>query len=223
MTNTEMHKKITDAFYFRHACKKFDPEKKINNEDIKLILESARFSPSSFWLEWWKFIVLQNQGLREKLIPFTRWAEKWIPTASHLVLILSRKAIDMKSWSEYINKMFLESQKLPEKIADIYKEYFKNFQEKDFVLDTEEKINERSSKQAYIPLTNMMTTASLLWIDSCAVEWFDIAKTNSFLKEELDIDTEHFEISTMLTLGYRIKEPREKTRLAFDEVVEFIE
>jgi len=48
---------ILNAYNFRHACKLYDPSKKISDEDLRFILETGRLSPSSFGLEptvlWW--------------------------------------------------------------------------------------------------------------------------------------------------------------------------
>jgi len=52
--------KILDAFNFRHACKLFDTEKIISDEDINFVLETARLSPSSFGFEPWHFVVVQK-------------------------------------------------------------------------------------------------------------------------------------------------------------------
>lgn len=62
---------ILAAYRFRHACKEFDSEKKISDADFQFILETGRLSPSSFGFEPWKFIVLQNPRIREKLLPVT--------------------------------------------------------------------------------------------------------------------------------------------------------
>jgi nitroreductase len=58
---------IIEAYWFRHACKEFDSAQKISAEDFDFILETGRLSPSSFGLEPWKFLVVQNLELREKL------------------------------------------------------------------------------------------------------------------------------------------------------------
>jgi nitroreductase len=58
---------IIEAFQFRHATKKFDPNKRISDDDFKTILEAGRLSPSSVGYEPWKFVVVQNKELREKL------------------------------------------------------------------------------------------------------------------------------------------------------------
>ena len=39
--------KFLDAMNFRHACKVFDEDKKISDDDIRFILENGVKSPSS--------------------------------------------------------------------------------------------------------------------------------------------------------------------------------
>lgn len=64
---SNMNQTIMDAFHFRHATKQFDPQKKVSKEDFETILESGRLSPSSLGLEPWKFVVIQDQALRDEL------------------------------------------------------------------------------------------------------------------------------------------------------------
>ena len=46
-----MNKKdILDAYNFRYACKEFNLDKKISDEDFNFILETARVSPSAIGL-----------------------------------------------------------------------------------------------------------------------------------------------------------------------------
>ena len=42
---------ITKALDFRHACKKFDADKKISDQDMELILEAIRLTPTSYGFE----------------------------------------------------------------------------------------------------------------------------------------------------------------------------
>ncbi|WP_240754624.1 nitroreductase family protein [Parasulfuritortus cantonensis] len=68
---------VLDICHFRHACKEFDPARKIPAEDFDLILETGRLSPSSFGYEPWQFLVIQDPALRDKLLPVT-----WGPGSS---------------------------------------------------------------------------------------------------------------------------------------------
>lgn len=66
---------ILDAFHYRHACKQYDPTKKISDEDFQFILETGRLSPSSFGFEPWRFLVIENHAIRE-LIRDNAWGGK---------------------------------------------------------------------------------------------------------------------------------------------------
>ena len=93
----EMNKDdILNVFNFRHACKEFNPEKKICDEDFQFIMETARLSPSSFGIEPWEFLIVQNPKIREKLKTYTWGGQKQFPTCSHLVVCLVKKACFMK-------------------------------------------------------------------------------------------------------------------------------
>ena len=116
MSNETTRQQILEAFHFRHACKQFDPERKISDEDFRVILEAARLSPSSFGLEPWKFIVLQNAEIRKKLLPFTWGGQGQIPTASHFVIVLARTAASLMPDSPYTNTYLKKSKNCREKL-----------------------------------------------------------------------------------------------------------
>ena len=51
MTKSITAKHISEALEFRHACKKFDLNKKISEYDLELLLQAARLAPSSYGME----------------------------------------------------------------------------------------------------------------------------------------------------------------------------
>ncbi len=215
---------ILDALYFRHATKVFDPDRKITEEDFQLILEAARLSPSSVGFEPWKFVVVQNMELREKLREVTWGAQKSLPTASHFVVILARR--DVRYDSEYVAYISKEIRQLPE---DIYQNAvlgrYKTFQESDLhLLDNERTLLDWSSKQTYIALANMMTVAALMGIDSCPIEGYDMDKVHDILDEAGLLEDGKLEISVMAAFGYRAHDPkRPKLRQPMERIVQWIE
>ena len=50
-------------------------------------------TPSSFGLQPWKFIVITDAALREKLVPHT-WNQRQVADCSHLVVMAVQKAVD---------------------------------------------------------------------------------------------------------------------------------
>jgi len=214
--------KITEAYNFRHACKVFDTDKKISKEDFETILETGRLSPSSFGFEPWKFLIIQNMELREKLKPIVWGAQGTLPTASHFVIILARKQKSMRYDSDYISHMMSDIHHLPKESADARREYYKNFQKNDFnLLESKRATYDWACKQTYIALGNMMTTTAMLGIDSCAVEGFNSAEIEKIMTEEFGIDSDEFGVSVMVAFGYRVDKQHKKTRQAIEDITQW--
>lgn len=215
---------ILEAFRFRHACKRFDPDKKIAKDDIDFILETGRLSPSSFGFEPWKFVVLQNMAIREKLLPISWGAQGQFPTASHVVLLLARTPAAMEASSDYIQSMMLHIQQLPPEIAANKGRLYHKFLESDFELAGNERaLFEWACRQVYIALGNMMTSAALIGIDSCPIEGFDKAQAEKILREEGILKDASFGLACIAAFGYRQSDPRAKTRRPAHEVIEWVE
>lgn len=210
---------VLDAFHFRHACKEFDPAKKIPAEDFEMILEAGRLSPSSFGYEPWRFVVIQSPELREKLLPVTWGAKKQLPTSSHYIAILVRKG-GMRYDGEHIRHMHHDIYKFsPERIAG-REAVYRKFQESDFkLLGDERYLTDWSGKQAYIALGNMMTAAALIGIDSCPVEGYDQSDAETILAEAGAMDRPEWSLAVMVGFGYRVNPQTPKTRQPMADVV----
>ena len=210
---------VLKAFQFRHACKEFDANKIITQEDFEFILETARLSPSSYGFEPWHFVVVQDKKLRELLKEHAWGAPLKLDTASHFVLGLTMKSPFMKWDSEYLKNFMKEVQHLPEEVIEVKTARVENFQKSDFDLTDDRKLLDWSSKQCYIALGNMMTAAAMIGIDSCPIEGYRKKETETILEKHFDIDLERYGLSYMVAFGYRLNEPRPKTRRALKEIV----
>lgn len=215
MQDEEVQKNLIDknqilqALHFRHACKVFDTAKKISDEDINFILEAGRLSPSSFGMEHWKFIVITNQELKNKLKPYC-WNQNQIDSCSHLV-VLTAKVDDVKDGSDYRAKM-LARRGLPEDLYEAYLQKYDNhvgsFEEKELKFWSE--------KQCYIAGANMATVAAMIGVDSCFIEGFEKDKVSDILEIPTD-----FSMAYILAFGYRQNEQSSKQRLLLDEITDF--
>ncbi len=212
---------ILDAFHFRHACKEFDPARKIPKEDFDLILETGRLSPSSFGYEPWRFVVVQDPALREKLKTVTWGAQKQLPTSSHYVVILARKA-GMRPDGAHVRHMMHDIYKFPpERIAGRTSVYTK-FQESDFKLGDDRALFDWACKQGYIALGNMMTAAAMIGVDSCPVEGYDQASAEAVLAEAGVLDPEEWGLCVMVGFGYRVNPQSTKVRQPIEDVVRWV-
>ncbi|MFC4812067.1 NAD(P)H-dependent oxidoreductase [Paenibacillus sp. GCM10023250] len=222
MIATESKKQeILKAYQFRHACKAFDTNKKISAEDFNFILETGRLSPSSFGFEPWKFVVIQNEALREKLKPVSGGATGQLPTASHFVVLLARREGGLRPDSVHVNKMWRDIHHMPEEVVKDWYDFYKSFVETELE-DNNRLIFEWSIRQTYIALGNMMTAAAQIDIDSSPIEGFDRKLVTAILQNEGIINGDDFGVACMAAFGYRQKDPkRPQTRQHLDEIVEW--
>jgi len=201
-----------EVMNFRHACKVFDENKKIKSEDLDFILEVGRLSPSSFGMEPWKFLVVQNQELKEKLRPFC-WNQPQITTCSDLVIILA-KIEELKPNSTYVKNMF-GRRNLSTENYEKYLELYGNHLSK--TMSSDENILAWSARQCYIAMGNMMTGAASIGIDSCPIEGFEKEK----IEEILQLDSSQYQLAVIVPFGYRINEQSEKLRWTKEEIVSY--
>lgn len=223
MSNQEKRQEILDVFNFRHATKRFNPDKHVSKEDFETILESGRLSPSSIGSEPWRFLVIQDETLRQKLKPITWGGQGQLDTASYFVIILARK--NVRPGTDYMNHIMKDIKKVPEEMIEDVKKRYEAFQNNDLHLyESERSLWDWASKQTYIALGNMMTVAAFLGVDSCPIEGFQMDNVTKLLSDEGLMNKDEFLPSVMVAFGYRAEEPkRAKARQATEAVVEWVE
>ena len=79
---------------WRYATKAFDT-RKLPDATWAALEESLRLAPSSYGLQPWKFIVVNDPALRAKLRPVS-WNQSQVTDASHLVVFARRTEITVK-------------------------------------------------------------------------------------------------------------------------------
>ena len=210
-----------DIFRRRVSTRYYDPARKISAEDFAAILDFGRLSPSSVGSEPWKFLVIQNQGLREKIKPVAWGMQATIAEASHLVILLAKKhaRYDSPFFSELMNRRGFT----PEQRAAALERY-RSFQIHDIAIaDDERALFDWASKQSYIALANMLTGAAMLGIDSCAVEGMDYAAVEHILAQAGLLDPAEYGVSVAATFGYRARDIQPKPRRDAAETVVWAE
>ena len=210
-----------DIFRRRVSTRYYDPARKISAEDFAAILDFGRLSPSSVGSEPWKFLVIQNQGLREKIKPVAWGMQATIAEASHLVILLAKKhaRYDSPFFSELMNRRGFT----PEQRAAALERY-RSFQIHDIAIaDDERALFDWASKQSYIALANMLTGAAMLGIDSCPIEGMDYAAVEHILAQAGLLDPAEYGVSVAATFGYRARDIQPKPRRDAAETVVWAE
>ena len=210
-----------DIFRRRVSTRYYDPARKISAEDFAAILDFGRLSPSSVGSEPSKFLVIQNQGLREKIKPVAWGMQSSITEASHLVILLAKKhaRYDTPFFSELMERRGFT----PEQRAAALERY-RSFQTHDIAIaDDERALFDWASKQSYIALANMLTGAAMLGIDSCPIEGMDYAAVEHILAQARLLDPAEYGVSVAATFGYRARDIQPKPRRDAAETVVWAE
>ena len=58
---------VIELQHKRFAVKKYDPNRRISDEDWNTLVEVGRLAPSSLGFEPWKMLLLENKQMREDL------------------------------------------------------------------------------------------------------------------------------------------------------------
>lgn len=98
---------IFNQLNWRYACKKFDSSKIIREADWNILAETLRLSASSYGLQPWKFIVVQNPEIRKQLLPVS-WNQTPVTDASHFVVLTYKEKMD----EDHINRHIEQTAKV---------------------------------------------------------------------------------------------------------------
>jgi len=199
---------LSRSLYFRHACKRFDPNRKLSQEDRHFILEAGRLAPSSFGMEPWRFLVIRDAELKSALRPAC-WNQPQITECSDLIVILGQ--IEAVRDPEYYGTIF-QRRGLDEMATQAYIKRYERY------IGALHSIQGWVAKQCYIAADHMMIYASLIGVDSCPIEGFEPRKVDKIL----NLDRKRERSILLLPLGYRIQEPPQKQRLSFNKIVTII-
>ena len=215
------HEQILEILNFRHACKEFDSSKKISDSDFEIILKGGQLSPSSMGIEPWKFLVIQNESLREELATVSWGGKKQIPSCSHLVILLSRMPKELKHDSSYIHHLLTEVKQMPQEAVENFKGVVKMIEGTRFQ-NNEKALLNYSCLQTYIAAANMMTVSAMQQIDSCAMGGYDQKAVEEILIKHNLLNKDEFYLTLMIAFGYRINEPTPKTRQSLNDLVVWV-
>lgn len=207
---------LLSALNWRYACKVFDSEKKIPADLWATLEASLVLTPSSFGLQPWKFLVIQDPALREQLVPHA-WNQRQVADASHLVVMTVPKALDEAWIDANIHRMAEVRGGTADALLGFRKMVagFRNS------MEAKGQLENWSRLQAYIALGQFMLAASLLGIDTCPMEGYVPEKFD----EILGLDAKGWTAAVLCPAGYRHPDDRyaalPKVRFTPADVIEY--
>jgi nitroreductase len=195
----------------------FDPSKKISPEKWSLLESSLVLSPSSYGLQPWKFLNIENKEIRAQLRPVS-WNQSQVTEASHFVVFTTLRDISMDYIKDFIKRNMEVRNLAHDALAGYENMMIKNIVES---MD-KEYIRTWNQRQSYIAMGFLMETAALLEIDTVAMEGIGPKDYDKIL----GIESSPYATVAAVALGYRSNEDKyqaaKKVRFEKERVIQTI-
>ncbi len=199
-----------DALNTRYAVKKFDRNKKLSEEQLSLLEETLRLTPSSFGFEPWKFVVITDEVIRQKLDPYSM-GNKQVTTAAALIVLCTQDHVGNRDVRAFLDRT-MKIRSVSETVLSGLKKtlygivWARNLNMwllgiPEFIFGTKI-FRQWQTKQVYIALGNLISVCAHQKIDAAPMEGFDQRAYKRILGEYM----EGFSPVVLCAVGYRAKD-----------------
>jgi len=157
---------ITEALNWRYAVKKFTSER-IEEDKISELLTATRLSASSYGLQPWRIIVVDDIDMRRRLYKYAMGQDKVI-NCSHLVVLAAQTDIGEATVDRYMDAL-TKVRDLPVDVLDNISMHMKE------IIGNMSGQRRRAwaHEQVYIALGTLLTAAAVMKIDTCPMTGFE--------------------------------------------------
>ena len=191
-----------DAIYGRRAVKHYDPGHELSEGEIRKLMEAAVQAPTSFNIQHWRFVLVQDKALREKIRAAAN-DQAQVTDASLLIVMTA----DLKAWEKSPERYWRDA---PPDVAEMLVDWLGPFYEGKDQLQRDE-----AMRSCGLAGQTIMLAAKAMGYDSCPMIGFD----SETVAQLVNLPDDHV-ISFMIAVGKATKPAWPKPgQLAIEEVV----
>jgi len=208
-------KEIKEAYNWRYATKRFDANRKLSNEQVETLLNAALMAPSSYGLQPFEIMVVENNDLRKQLKE-AAYGQPQLTEASHVMVFAANKAVDEALVDSFMQRVAKSRGQSMESLKDFRAMLLGSVSGK-----SEQEKFQWAARQAYIALGFLLATAAIEGIDACPMEGFNNAEFDRIL----NLEQKGLKSVVMATAGFRSADDKyaglPKVRKTQDELFTF--
>ena len=157
-----MQMETIDTIKSRRSIKQYDPKHKITETELNELLSLAALSPTAFNIQHWRFVVIEDSDLRQK-IRTVAWDQAQVTDSSVLIVLCA----DLKSWekapSRYRNNA-------PKEVQDFILPAIDGYYR-----DREQVQRDEAIRSCGMAAQTLMLSAKAMGYDSCPMDGFDFS------------------------------------------------
>jgi len=193
---------IKEIIQQRRSIKKFDPDYVINQGEIDDILSHAILSPTAFNIQNWRFVVVKDKSLRQK-IRVVSWDQAQVEEASLLIVLVA----DLMAWNKNPNRYWKDAPKpVQDYLVPAIHQYYSGKPQVQ---------RDEAMRSCGMAAMNIMLYAKSMGYDTCPMDGFDFEK----VAEILNLPQDHTPVM-FVCVGKSIQDPWPRGgQLPLNEVV----
>ncbi|WP_158903586.1 nitroreductase family protein [Burkholderia sp. L27(2015)] len=151
---------VLDAVHARRSIKRFDPQHEMPAADEKQLFSAALCSPTAFNIQNWRFVMLQDRGLRNA-VRAVAWDQPQVADASLVIALCA----DLNAWEREPRRYWKNAAKpVQEMILPAIDQYYR---------DKPAVQRDEAMRSCGILAQTLMLAAKSLGYDSCPMDGFD--------------------------------------------------
>ncbi|MDX2084078.1 MAG: nitroreductase family protein [Candidatus Melainabacteria bacterium] len=171
----------------RRSIKHYDPDFQMPEAHIQQLMQLAAWSPTSFNIQNWRFVLVQNPDLRQQ-IRAASWDQAQVTEASLLVVLCG----DLNAWDRQPERYWRDAPAPQrERIVPMIQGFYR---------DQPQLQRDEVMRSCGIAAQTLMLSAKALGYDSCPMVGFD----PNAVADVIQLPEDHV-IAMMLTIGKAAK------------------
>jgi nitroreductase len=149
-----------DAIYGRRAVKHYDPQHEMTEDEVRKLMEAAVQSPTSFNIQNWRFVLVRDSDLRQKIRAAAN-DQAQVTDASLLIVMTA----DLKAWEKSPARYWRDA---PPAVGEILVNWMGPFYD-----GKEELQRDEAMRSCGLAGQTIMLAAKAMGYDSCPMIGFD--------------------------------------------------
>jgi nitroreductase len=203
--STQIQNEIFKVMEERHAVKEYQKGYKLPKEDLEQLLKAASLAPSAWNLQHWKFLVIEDDGFKEKLLPIA-YGQKQIVDSSVVIAVLGDLQANLNV--EPVFGPLVKAGQLPQSIKDSLAGQIEGAYQNSQVARDE------AIRNGSLAAMQLMLAAKAMGYDTCPMGGFDHAR----LVQEFNVPDRYIPIM-LISVGVASAPSRPSTRLPLNQLV----
>ncbi len=122
MSSVQQIQDFLEVIKSRRSVRYYDPSVKISREEMTQMLEEATLAPSSVNMQPWRFVVIESEEAKAKLLPLAKFNGHQVETSAAVVAVFG----DL-NFTEFADEIFSKAVELGYMPQDIKEQQLANY------------------------------------------------------------------------------------------------